>query len=221
MSDFDDDKIVVDPKTPSDYALHAVFIRFASSAESKIDAFLKHPLVRELVATKVSGLSIFLQDKEPLLPGYMGPGVEPKFDDILQSLGKIAQKHAKQVVDSIMRWRRTQHEPVGSDVIRVHISQSPGPNRTVRPHDIPGLLNERKSLASIYIMCRALITVLQSISKDALGETLGYSLEETTFDQFKRPDLKLLTQSTNHRTNADLYATLLGQIANIRSVSSY
>jgi len=73
-------------------------------------------------------------------------------------------------------------------------------------------------MASIYIMCRALIYVLSSISKDALGEMLGYNLEETTFEQFRRPDMRLLIQSVNHRTNAELYATLLGHIANIRCV---
>ncbi|KAJ6497024.1 cell morphogenesis N-terminal-domain-containing protein [Mycena vitilis] len=199
--DFDEDKVIMDPKTPSDYALHAVFIRFASSAEGKIDIFLRESF-----------------DHEPLLADLMGPGVDPKFDDILDSLGKIAQKHTKPVVDSIMRWRRSQTENVGSDVIRTHTAQSPSPSR-VRIHDVPGLLNERKSLASIYVMCRALIAVMQSISKDALGETMGYSLEETTFEQFRKPDLKLLAQSANHRTNAELYATLLGHISNVRFVS--
>ncbi|KAJ7632784.1 cell morphogenesis N-terminal-domain-containing protein [Roridomyces roridus] len=199
--DFEEDKVIMDPKTPSDYALHAVFIRFATTCEAKIDAFLKETF-----------------DSEPLLADTMGPGVDPKFDDILNSLGKIAQKHTKPVVDSIMRWRRSQTENVGSDIIRTHMAQSPSPAR-VRLHDVPGLLNERKSLASIYIMCRALIAVLQTISKDALGETMGYSLEETTFEQFRRPDLKLLTQSANHRTNAELYATLLGHISNVRFVS--
>ncbi|KAJ7905688.1 cell morphogenesis N-terminal-domain-containing protein [Mycena olivaceomarginata] len=199
--DFDEDKVIMDPKTPSDYALHAVFIRFATAAEGKIDVFLRESF-----------------DHEPLLPDTMGPGVDPKFDDILDSLGKIAQKHTKPVVDSIMRWRRSQTENVGSDVIRAHMAQSPSPSR-VRINDVPGLLNERKSLASIYVMCRALIAVLQSISKDALGETMGYSLEETTFEQFRKPDLKLLTQSANHRTNAELYATLLGHISKVRFVS--
>ncbi|KAF7323164.1 hypothetical protein HMN09_00096800 [Mycena chlorophos] len=198
--DYEEDKVVMDPKTPSDYALHAVFIRFAASCEAKIDVFLKEPF-----------------DHEPLLADFMGPGVDPKFDDILDSLGKIAQKHTKAVVDSIMRWRRSQTENVGSDVIRTH-TLSPSPAR-VRMNDVPALLNERKSLASIYVMCRALIAVLQSISKDALGETMGYSLEETTFEQFRKPDLKLLTQSANHRTNAELYSTLLGHLANIRFVS--
>lgn len=41
----EEEKIVMDLKTPSDYALHAVFIRFAASAEDKIDKFLRHALV--------------------------------------------------------------------------------------------------------------------------------------------------------------------------------
>ncbi|KAG2352186.1 hypothetical protein BDR07DRAFT_1439054, partial [Suillus spraguei] len=41
-----------------------------------------------------------------------------------------------------------------------------------------------------------------------------FTLEETTFKQFKRPDLKLLAWSANHRLNAELYAMLLGHLAN-------
>jgi hypothetical protein len=41
-------------------------------------------------------------------------------------------------------------------------------------------------------------------------------LEETTFEQFKKPDLKLLAQSANHRLNAELHATMLGHLANVR-----
>lgn len=148
----------------------------------------------------------------------MGPGVDSKFDDLLQSLSKIAQKHTKPVVDSVMRWRRSQNELVPEDIIRLHTTQSPVSHRSgiSRVPDAPLILNERKSLASIYIMCRSLISVLQSIGKDALGEAMGYSLEETTFEQFRKPDLKLLMQSANHRSNAELYATLLGHIANVR-----
>lgn len=147
----------------------------------------------------------------------MGEGIDSKFDEILHSLGIIAQKHAKKVIDSIMRWRRSQSENVTSDILRSHMSQSPGSNRIIRSHEIPNLLNERKSLAAIYIMCRALIAVLQLLSKDALGDALGYSLEETTFEQFRKPDRKALTLSANHRINSELNATLLGHLANVRS----
>jgi hypothetical protein len=44
-----EDKVVMDPRTPSDYALHAVFMRFATSAEMKIDTFLRQPLVRSIL----------------------------------------------------------------------------------------------------------------------------------------------------------------------------
>ena len=40
-----EDKIVLDPRTPSDYALHAIFIRFAASAETHMDEFLRFPVV--------------------------------------------------------------------------------------------------------------------------------------------------------------------------------
>ncbi|KAF5362660.1 hypothetical protein D9758_009577 [Tetrapyrgos nigripes] len=201
--DYEEDKVVMDPKTPSDFALHAVFMRFASTAEAKIDSFLRQPL-----------------ESDPLLPGFIGPGTDQKFDEVLRSLGQIAQKHTKPVLDSIMRWRRSQVENVGSDLIEYHRTMpDTNVNRSIRPSEVPGLLNARKALAAIYIMCRALIAVVQTLSKDAIGENLGYSLEKTTFDQFRKPDLKLLMQSANHRTNADLSAELLGHLANIRFVS--
>ncbi|KAA1476636.1 hypothetical protein DENSPDRAFT_933178 [Dentipellis sp. KUC8613] len=202
LPEIEEDKVEIDPRTPAEYALHAVFLRFATTAELKVDAFLRQGI-----------------DREPALADFMGPGIDSKFDDILQTLGRIGQKNAKPVVDCIRRWRRTQNEPVSADIMRVHIGQSPVSARGVRPQDTPMILNERKSLAAIYIMCRALIAVVQSLSKDALGEAMGYSLEETTFDQFRKPDLKLLTQSANHRTNAELYATLLGHLANTRFMS--
>ncbi|KAI0667579.1 cell morphogenesis N-terminal-domain-containing protein [Trametes maxima] len=194
-----EDKVVPDPKTPSDYALHAIFLRFAASAEAHIDEFSRIPL-----------------DSDPHLEGYMGPGVDSQFDEMLSSLGKVAQRHAKPVVDSVMRWRRSQNEPASQDLLRHHLSQSPSTSRALRMPDVPSALNERKWLASIYIMCRALIAVTKSISKDGLPEAVGHSLEELTFEQFKRHDPKLTMQSANYRCIADLHAALLGNLADIR-----
>ncbi|EJD05494.1 uncharacterized protein FOMMEDRAFT_165904 [Fomitiporia mediterranea MF3/22] len=194
-----EDRVVIDPRTPSEYALHAIFMQFAAVAEAKIDQFLKQPLERDLSLTDLAG-----------------PQIDSKFDGLLVSLGQIAMKTTKPVVDSIMRWRRSQQESVSGDVILLHSSSSSTIARATRPKEIVNILNERKSLASIYIMCRALIAVVQTVSRDALGESLGFSLEETTFDQFKRPNLKLLSQSRNHRVNADLYATLLGRLSKHR-----
>lgn len=74
---------------------------------------------------------------------------------------------------------------------------------------------ERKSLASVYIMCRALVSILSSISPQALSDTLGYSLEETIFEQFKSPTANA---NTNYRSCAELYAVVLGCLARIRLI---
>lgn len=212
----DDDKVPSGSGVPSSYALHAVFIRFATLAEAKMDAFLHEPLVFSFPELVGHISFTLLQDHEPLLSNFMGPSLDPKFDDLMGSLGKIAQKHPKPVIDSIMRWRRTHYENVSAALFKHHASQSPFSTRSVRSQEPSTLLNERKSLASIYITCRALIAVLSVLSKDALGDPLGFSLEETTFEQFKKPDLKLLAQSANHRLNAELHAIMLGHLANVR-----
>jgi Cell morphogenesis N-terminal len=150
----------------------------------------------------------------------LGPGIDTKFDDILKALGSIGGKNAKPVVDSIRRWRQSQNtSAIPPDIIRLQSQFPTSTSRGNRLYDASSILTERKSLAAIYIMCRALIVVMQSLSKDALEEGIGFNLEETTFEQFRRPDLKLLSQSANHRTNAELYATLLGYLANSRFIS--
>ncbi|KAG9311701.1 hypothetical protein JVU11DRAFT_7939 [Chiua virens] len=132
-------------KSPAEYALHAVFIRFATLAEAKIDAFVRES-----------------PENDPILTDFFGPALDPQFDELLQSLGKIAQKRAKNVIDAIMRWRRA-------------IRDTP-PSRLGHPR-----MAERGSLAAIYVMCRALIAVLSMLPPSALSDTMGYSLEETYF----------------------------------------
>jgi Cell morphogenesis N-terminal len=129
--------------------------------------------------------------------------VDRNFDEVLQSLAIIAQKNAKPVIDSIMRWRRTQNDSITSDILDIH------------GHSRGHILAEKKSMASIYIMCRALVAVLSTIGKDSLGDAFGYTVEETFFDQFRRPDAKH-QHSVNHQDNIELYAALLGHLAKVR-----
>lgn len=144
----------------------------------------------------------------------MGPGVDPTFDALLQSLGKIAQKHAKYVVEAVMRWRKGQTEQGDSDFHSLYPDSAK--TRTTRSHDTEALITERRSLASIYIMCRALAVITQSLAKDSLSDSAGNELEATIFERLREPDVKLLTSSANHRLNAELYAVLLGNLADIR-----
>lgn len=131
-----------------------------------------------------------------MLTDFFGPTLDPQFDELLQSLGKIAQKRAKSVIDTIMRWRRG-------------IRDSPA-NRSGHPR-----ISERASLAAIYVMCRVLVAVLSTLPANALSDTMGYSLEETIFEQFRRP---LQTMNPNYKLCAELYAGVLGCLAGLRWV---
>lgn len=143
----------------------------------------------------------------------MGPGVDATLDEILHSFEKIAQKHAQQVIDSIRRWPKAQ--------MRGFTSPRAPFAKASRGFDSSVLLAERKTLASVYIMCRALIAATQSMSKDSLLDAVGNSLEEFAFEQFRKPDIKMLTHSVNHRAIAELHAMLLGNLANIRYVGDW
>lgn len=44
--DLEEEKVIVEARTPSEFALHAIFIRFAASAESLMSDFVGRPLVR-------------------------------------------------------------------------------------------------------------------------------------------------------------------------------
>ncbi len=195
FQDFEEDKVVMDPKTPSDFALHAVFIRFATSAEEKIEVLLRQPL-----------------DREALLTVHIGPGVDPKFDETLHSLGIIAQKHAKKVIDSVMRWRRSQSENVGSGFINAHLAQTSGPIRKEIPACSTSASHSRPSTscAAHSSLCSSSSRAMRWVTRWAIVSKRRRSSSSAGGDR------KAFPVSANHAINSELYATLLGHLANVR-----
>lgn len=45
-----------------------------------------------------------------------------------------------------------------------------------------------RQLALVYILCRALISIVQVVTREALGEELGARLEEIIFNSIKNAD---------------------------------
>lgn len=77
----------------------------------------------------------------------MGPAVDSAFDDLLDSLARIAQKLAEPVVDSILRWKKGYEEqPLPSGLITQHMS-SPPPGKVVRPAEIEDKLIRRRDVS--------------------------------------------------------------------------
>lgn len=262
-------------KNPAEYTLHIVFTQFVRHAERKLNLCLEYPLLRE-----------------PPIIELLAEGVDPQFDNIVSSLGYIAKRKPKPVIDSVMFWRKSKSEVAAmaaSEVERIiSLSQSasheppsiPDPSssplqpqilpkantrgkrslslmrtkslskfthrrnnsasaslgrklntdsraKTERPSIEPlpqkGFYDdqvsqaretvvqaERKSLASIYILCRVLIEVVKQTSYETMGEDLGGKLEEIVYTQLKTTDPISASESFVRLANWNLFAELLG-----------
>ena len=90
--------------TPAVHALHVVFGRFVDAAERMLDVVIGQTLA-----------------DEPYLPAFLGPGVNPTFDGLLESLGRIAQRHTHAVISCVTEWRASSNEPVPDNVIRRYL----------------------------------------------------------------------------------------------------
>ena len=82
-----------DWKSPSEYALHILFTKFVRYAEEKLNLCLEQPLT-----------------SEPPIINILGEGIDPEFDKVIESLGHIARKDPKPVIDAMMFWRKTKSE---------------------------------------------------------------------------------------------------------------
>lgn len=267
--------VATEVKNPAEYTLHIVFTQFVRHAERKLNLCLDYPLLRE-----------------PPIIELLAEGVDPQFDNIVSSLGYIAKRKPKPVIDSVMFWRKSKSEVAAmaaSEVERIlslahtvshehptvpdpalsslesqvlpkvnsrgkrslslmrtkslskfthrrNISASaslgrklntdsrakterpsiePLPQKDYFDHQVTQAREtvvqaERKSLASIYILCRVLIEVVKQTSYETMGEDLGGKLEEIVYTQLKTTDPISASESFVRLANWNLFAELLG-----------
>lgn len=263
-----------EPKNPAEYTLHIVFTQFVRHAERKLNFCLEYPLLHE-----------------PPIIELLAEGVDPQFDNIVASLGYIAKRKPKPVIDSVMFWRKSKSEVAAmaaAEVERVvslsHSRSSGDPvrapdsslvnspsqvlpkagwkgkrslslmrtkslskfahrrnnsaaasldtvNTSIQAENSPStgqkgyyeeqvtlaretaIQAERKSLASIYILCRVLIEVVKQTSYETMGEDLGGKLEEIVYTQLKTTDPVSASESFVRLANWNLFAELLGFIS--------
>ncbi|KAK9472091.1 cell morphogenesis N-terminal-domain-containing protein [Dipodascopsis tothii] len=202
-----------DPITPAEYALHIVFTQFVRHAEKKLNLCL---------ANAADG-------QEPHIVAVLAHGVDPAFDKILSSLGYIARQKPRPVIDSVMFWRKSKSEAATNAVTALSHSSSryrssrrqadsaeTYSEQAVTAAKESAVQAERKSLISIYILCRVLIEVVKQTTVETLGEEMGDKLEEIVFRQIKTADYTLVSTSSTRAANWNLFAELLGEMSNIR-----
>lgn len=217
-------------KSPFTYALHVVFTSFVRIAEKKINQISSSP-----------------NEPEPDVTVLLGPGSDLAFDKVLQSLGYIARQNPKPVIDSVMFWRKSRSElknensqpsnagNIGTissnfeqpalqrrttDPVRPSFVRSPSALHIQGdPRRIAAIQLDRKSLVSIFILCRTLIEIVKQINAESLGDEVGEKLEEIVFNQLKNADPESLLHSPLRLANWNLFAELLGCLSGIRFAS--
>ncbi|CAJ0627170.1 15458_t:CDS:2 [Entrophospora sp. SA101] len=84
--------LLIDPKTPAEYALTILYRQFAKIAEKKLEFIIKNSSA----------------DHEIDFFSILGSGVDTAFDKLLNSLGYIARHKPRPVIDTVMYWRKNK-----------------------------------------------------------------------------------------------------------------
>ncbi|KAI1434439.1 cell morphogenesis N-terminal-domain-containing protein [Xylaria sp. CBS 124048] len=211
-------------KTVGEYALHVLFVSFIAHAEEKLNECTTVPF-----------------GPEPMIEKICGPGADPTFDRFVVALGHIARPKPKALVDAIMRWRKSKSEEaneVRNQFQQLKASQ-PAPSlirRNTEPTNgssDPGAAGatslaakqeeatqaDRRSTASVYILCRVLLEVISNSSLTSITPGIEVRLEGVIFDQLKFPDPEQLSTSPLKMANWNLFTQLLGAMSNINFAS--
>lgn len=217
-------------KTVGEYALHVLFTHFIALAEEKLNECITVPF-----------------DPEPQIEQICGPGADPAFDQFIVALGHIASQKPKPLIDLIMLWRK--HKSESASEARSQLQQSRnnmpgGPllRRNTEPVQVAlgntpsenGAKNgpaslaskqeyvaqaERRSIVSIYILCRVLLEVISQSDLSSITPEMEDKLEGIIFGQLKIADIDQLFVSPLKLANWNLFAQLLGIMSEINFVS--
>ncbi|AOA65115.1 RAM signaling network component [Komagataella phaffii CBS 7435] len=215
-------------KTPADYALHILFTQFVRYAERKL-----HLCLDQFALDDELGVVNFLSE------------ADPTFDKIIDSLGNIAKKNPKPIIDSVMFWRKSKAEValIASQEVdrnielfkkeRSHLNKLKEENQdttvaSVRLSDLEILVNDsketalqadRKSLVSTFLVCRVLIDVVKKTPTKSFTGDLEEKLEDTCYSQLKSADPLLLRTSIIRTSNWNLFAELISCLSAKRFIS--
>ncbi|KAJ2903835.1 Cell morphogenesis protein PAG1, partial [Coemansia aciculifera] len=181
---------------------------------------------RDRAARKIDDVMELRLDREPDLAKHLELGADVIFDRTLEKLGMLARRRPRVIIELLLVWRKTTIDATDEYPLEgtgnasmadgTRLQQPPPPAALSRAHYI---IKERKSLASVYILCRALSAVVEQLEASHLDGDLGDRLEELVFGQVKQVNPANLRRSQNRRQIQDLYARLIGQISDIRFAS--
>ncbi|CAH1758177.1 13189_t:CDS:10 [Entrophospora sp. SA101] len=182
--------LLIDPKTPAEYALTILYRQFAKIAEKKLEFIIKNSSA----------------DHEIDFFSILGSGVDTAFDKLLNSLGYIARHKPRPVIDTVMYWRKNKTQSH-----RRHLSDT-----ILMRRDFQMAEEERIGQATLYILARTLIEIVKQLQPEALKEDIGKTLEEVVFKPILDWKPEDVSRSKHKDANFTMFSELIGWLSKIR-----
>ncbi|KAK5165119.1 Cell morphogenesis protein PAG1 [Saxophila tyrrhenica] len=209
---------VPEMRTVGELALHHMFTAFIAEAEERIERCLPKP---GRVDTSIENIC--------------GPGADPAFDQLLASLGHVSRRDPSSLISSVVNWRKEKRDVMNklaeANVMRestnptqrptngsMSVPISPPVPQDVDKIEYTAAVAERRSLTSIYILCRVLIAVLgQTTLKDLnRRDNTAARLEEVIYGQLQLADPEQQMSSMYKRANWTIRGQVVGVMSGLR-----
>lgn len=177
---------------PGEIVMRSLFADFTQQAERKIESVM--------VETADKNLSKLLQR-----------GEDPQFDQLLSTLGSVAEHCLPSLLSTLLAWHRRQllsDAEIKNDLKRME--------KVATKADIDLHLQRRESAVE-FIFCLALIEILKQLPYHPGHEDLVKNIENLAFKHFKyREGLQNNPNAHNIHMISDLYAEVIGVLAQSR-----
>ncbi|XP_070197468.1 protein furry-like isoform X3 [Littorina saxatilis] len=174
---------------PGEFIVQSLFLEYCRTCERKIEQVLAEPLERPLTKT-------------------LQRGEDAQFDQILNSLGCVAEHSLPSILRTLFTWhdRQTRYTPEDSPLL-----ESRQRHRSRGSKDV---LSERRDLAVEFVFCLVLVEVLTKLSYHPGHDDLVQYIIDQAFRHFKyRDGLQTNPNAANINVIADLYAEVIGVLA--------
>ncbi|XP_073975779.1 microtubule binding protein furry isoform X3 [Rhodnius prolixus] len=183
---------------PGEFVMRSLFTEFTIQAERKIEAVLAEP-----------------QEKQ--LSKVLQRGEDAQFDQLLCVFGSAAEHCLPSILKALFAWYDRQMGE--SSIVETKKTEQKGKSETAERTESDGV-QEKRDLAVEFILCLVLIEVLKQLPFHPGHEDLVTHIENLSFRHFKyREGQGSGVNAANFHTVADLYAEVLGALAQSRFLS--
>ncbi|CAG8444465.1 573_t:CDS:10 [Acaulospora morrowiae] len=191
-------------KTPADYALNILYRQFYKQADRKLVLIMG-----------------FSTDTEPDFAVQIGPGVDPSFDKLINSLGYIARHKPRAVIDLVLSWRKekqeSKFESLEAPFHKRHSSDTALMRSTNK--ELDDIRKERKKQVTLYIVSRALVEIVKQLQPDTLRDDVGKQMEDLVFKMMFELRPEDVNRSRHVTAVYELYSELIGGLSKTRFMS--